>query len=155
MNFFKRLKLLLTPAKQQHKTSKKSTTISLSTKEYTTKPLLTPTEDSFFQAIKLATPKNYTVYPQINLAAIIRRIDQHRFQNELYRNIDFAIFDAGYYPKLLIEINDDSHKQWDRIERDHKVREICKQAHIPIITFWTEYGINQEYIEKRIKEYCK
>ncbi len=134
---------------------KPQTTISTEKeKHYQAKSLLTPTERKYFEAIKLATPNNYIVYPQINLATIIDRVDEHKYQNELYRNIDFAIFDTFNRPVLLIEINDNTHKEPTRIERDRKVKEICKKANIPLITFWTSYGINQEYIKKQIANYC-
>lgn len=75
------------------------------------------------------------------------------YHNELFRNIDFGIFDKSYNLKLLIEINDKTHTLSDRRERDKKVRTICAKANIPIITFRTSYGINEEYIEKRLHKY--
>ena len=124
-------------------------------KDYRPKKLLTQTEIKFFDALKIATNENYILLPQINLASIIERVDEHKYQNELYRNIDFAIFDKFYNPIVLIEINDRTHKDKKRIARDIKVKEICNNANISLITFWTEYGINQEYINKRIAEYTK
>lgn len=40
----------------------------------------------------------------------------------------------------------------DRVERNKKVANICEEAGIPIIKLWTSYGVNQEYIKKRIEE---
>jgi len=122
-------------------------------KDYQPKKLLTNTELRFFKAIEQAVPNDYITLPQINLASIIKRTDEHKYQNELYRNIDFVIFDNTYNPLLLIEINDKTHKEKARIARDIKVKEICQNAGLPLITFWTDYGINQEYIDKRIAEY--
>lgn len=120
---------------------------------YEKKRLMTFTEKQFHEAIKKAIPENYILLPQVNLATIIRRVDEHTYQNELYRNIDFAIFNSEYMPLLLIEINDNTHNEIDRRERDRKVKEICQCAQLPIITFWTEYGINEEYIYKTIHKY--
>lgn len=75
-----------------------------------------------------------------------------RFQNELYRNVDFIITDLFYRPLVVVEINDQTHLAEDRRERDKKVASICEEAGIPIIRLWTSYGINQEYIKKRILE---
>ena len=122
-------------------------------KQYAKKKLLTPTELKFYNAIKKHIPQEYILLPQINLASIITRTDEHKYQNELFRNIDFAIFDKNYMPIALIEINDKTHKEGKRIARDIKVKEICQSAELPLITFWTDYGINEEYIAKRIKEY--
>lgn len=120
---------------------------------YEKKKLMTFTEKKFYEAIKKAVPENYILLPQVNLATIIRRVDEHIYQNELYRNIDFAIFNSDYIPLLLIEINDDTHNEFERRERDKKVKEICQCAQLPIIAFWTEYGINEEYIYKTIHKY--
>ena len=45
--------------------------------------------------------------------------------------------------------------QWhygERRQRDEKVSAICADAGIPLVTFWTNYGVNRPYIEKRIRE---
>ena len=47
------------------------------------------------------------------------------------------------------------HTQPERIERDKKVAFICAQAGIPLITFWTKYGINEIYIKKRLYKYLQ
>ena len=120
---------------------------------YEPKKLLTYTEQKYYEAIKKAVPNDFLLYPQINLATVIERTDKHKYINELFRNIDFAIFDRAYNPILLIEINDKTHKERKRIERDKKVKEILAIANIPIVTFWTDYGVNQDYINKRIAEY--
>jgi hypothetical protein len=114
--------------------------------------LITATEKEYFTAIKNALPAGYFLQPQVNLASIIYRTDNFKFQNELYRNIDACVFDEAYKPIMLIEINDDTHNTFSRRERDQKVKAICEEAGIPLIRFWTSYGINPEYINKRIAE---
>lgn len=156
INFFKSLSGI----KEQKTTQKASIPTnskkqSTKTKTYKPKRLLTPTELRFFKAISNAIQNDYILLPQINLASIIERTDEHKYQNELYRNIDFVIFDNSYNPILLIEINDKTHKEKKRIARDIKVKEICQSANLPLITFWTDYGVNQEYINKRVSEYLK
>ena len=111
---------------------------------------LTATEKSYFAVIKKALPTGYFLQPQVNLASIIYRTDHSKFQNELYRNIDACIFDNAYKPILLIEINDSTHNTPARKKRDQKVKAICEEAGIPLLTFWTSYGINPEYINKQI-----
>ena len=135
------------------KTTKESIKQKSPTKIYKPKKLLTATELKFYNAIKNAINDSYILLPQINLASIIERKDEHKYQSELYRNIDFAIFDNTYAPILLIEINDKTHNEKKRVARDIKVKEICQSAGLPLITFWTNYGVNQDYINKRIAEY--
>ena len=124
-------------------------------KQYEKKKLMTPTEIKFFHAIKNATPKGFVALPQINLATIINRVDEHKYQNELFRNIDFVIFDLETNPIVLIEINDGTHLKQERIIRDKNIKYVCDKAGLPIITFWTQYGIDPDYIKRRIEEYCK
>ncbi len=114
--------------------------------------LITDTEKEFFIAIKKVIPENYSVFPQINLAAFIEKTDNSRFRNELFRNVDFLITDEKYKPKIAIEINDQTHLNSDRRERDEKVKNICEEAGIPIINLWTSYGVNTEYIKERINK---
>lgn len=116
------------------------------------KTLISKSEQGFYNAIKASVPEEYCVFPQINLASFIDRTDNVRFHNELFRNVDFLITDAEYTPKFIIEINDQTHLNNDRKERDEKVKKICEEAGIPILTLWTSYGVNPEYIKGRINE---
>lgn len=116
------------------------------------KALISKSEQSFFIAIKSAVPEGYCVFPQINLASFIDRTDDARFHNELFRNVDFLVTDAEYSPKFIVEINDQTHLNNERRERDEKVQKICEEAGIPILRLWTSYGVNPEYIKGRINE---
>ena len=114
------------------------------------KSLLTNSEISYYNAIKKVIPENYLIFPQINLASFIERTDDSRFHNELFRNVDFLITDELYKPSVVIEINDQSHLTTERKKRDEKVSNIWEEAGIPIIKLWTSYGINEDYIAKKI-----
>ena len=114
--------------------------------------LVTDTEMKFLKCIKEVLPEGYLIQPQANLASFIFRTDGAKYQNELYRNVDFIITDLSYKPLILIEINDQTHLSHDRAERDKKVANICEEAGIPIIKLWTSYGVNPAYIKKRIEE---
>ena len=58
------------------------------------------------------------VLPQVNLASVIDKKGDSNFRNELFRNIDFGVFNKDFKPLVLIEINDNTHFRKDRIERD-------------------------------------
>lgn len=116
------------------------------------KTLISKSEQEFYNAIKSCVPEGYCVFPQINLATFIERTDDSRFHNELFRNVDFLVTDENYTPKIVVEINDQTHLNNDRKDRDEKVRKICEEAGIPILKLWTSYGINPEYIKGRIDE---
>ncbi len=111
---------------------------------------VSPIEIKYLKAIKNALPKGYYVQSQINLASVIVRNDNAKFHNELFRNVDAGVFDSNHHPIFLIEINDSSHKSKQRSERDLKVKNICEEAGLPLIIFWTAYGIDENYIKKRV-----
>lgn len=114
--------------------------------------LLTKNEQGYFTALKAQVPSGYHVFPQINLAAFVEKKDGSRFRNELFRNVDFLVTDGSFAPCIAVEINDKTHTEKDRRERDEKVKSILEEAGIPLVTLWTDYGVNDSYIKKRIDE---
>ena len=126
-------------------------------KKYQRKSFMTETEKEFFyKIIKLEEKYNVKVVPQVNLATVITNINKHRFQNELFRNIDFGFFDSEYNKLLLlIELNDKTHFTKKRIYRDNKVKRICYDAGIKIISFYAYKENNEDYVNNRIYNYIK
>ena len=118
---------------------------------YNKKPVVTQMEKSYMTCIQEQLPDGYHLLLQSNLATFIEKKDSSKYQNELFRNVDFLVTDADYIPQFVIEINDRSHNTYQRRERDKKVHMICNEAGIPIITLWTFYGVSS-YIGKRISE---
>ena len=55
-----------------------------------------------------------------------------KYRTELFRNIDFGIFNKDFELLLLIELNDKSHIQRNRKIRDRKVKNILKECNIPL-----------------------
>lgn len=114
---------------------------------------ITDNEKYFLDIIKKHFGKDYEIRPQVPLSSIIEKEKdfEKQYQNELYRIIDIGIFNKETsYPLLLIEINDSTHKRKDRQNRDAKVKNICEQAGIKLIAFWTEYSNTEEYIFNRV-----
>lgn len=123
--------------------------------KYQSRQLMSEYEKYFYEILSKNFAQEYIIMPQVNLASIIEKIKDFpkQYQNELYRNIDFSIFDINSMkPLLLIEINNKTHNQPDRIKRDLKVKEICNQANIKLITFYTKYENKPNYIVSRIKK---
>ena len=75
-------------------------------------------------------------------------------EKDFYQKLN-GIFTKDFKLLLLIELNDSSHKKYNRKIRDLKVHEICNKANIPIITFYTSYSNKEEYIIERIEEEIK
>ena len=124
------------------------------TTTYIPKKFLSNKEYNFLtKFIDLEDELHVNIVPQVNLASIIEKVSDSRFHNELFRNIDYGIFSADYSKVLLlIELNDDSHIDYHRRERDKMVRKICEKAGIKLITFYTKYSNEKDYVKNRIKE---
>ncbi len=116
------------------------------------KRFISKSEQAYYTAIISALPEGCNAYPQVNLASFIVKNDNSPFHNELFRNVDFLVANELFEPLFIIEINDQTHLNRDRKERDEKVQKICEEAGIPIVKFWTSYGVNEEYIKKKMAE---
>ncbi|MBQ9116318.1 MAG: DUF2726 domain-containing protein, partial [Clostridia bacterium] len=103
------------------------------------KYLLSRSEQAYYTVILDVLPNDYKVFPQVNLASFIVKNDNTPFRNELFRNVDFIVTNVNYEPLFVIEINDQTHLNKDRKERDEKVKNICEEAGIPLVKFWTTY----------------
>lgn len=110
---------------------------------------------SFYSILKdIERDYDVIVQPQVNLASVIEKNIKHKYVNELFRNIDFGIFDKNFHKLLLaIEINDSSHLKKDRIIRDLKVEKILNQANIKLIKFYTNMPNEKLYVTNRILTY--
>jgi len=117
---------------------------------YENKKFMSDVEKIFYNKISDLNDE-YIVVPQVNLATIIHRKDT-RFHNELFRNVDFAIFTKEFELLLLIELNDKTHDKYDRKDRDLKVKKICNDVGIKLITFYTDYPNEKDYVIGRIRK---
>ena len=91
------------------------------------------------------------IIPQVNLASIIKKKNNDRYYSDLFRNIDFAIFDRDCDNLLmLIEIDDSTHNNYKRRQRDEKVNNICHDVGIKILHFYTSYPNEESYVLNRI-----
>lgn len=122
--------------------------------KYVPKKFLSNNEYNFLtKFIDLEHELHVNIVLQVNLASIINKVSDSKFNTELFRNIDFGIFTADYSKVLLlIELNDDSHNEYRRKQRDIKVKKICDKAGIKLITFYTKYSNEKDYVQNRIKE---
>ena len=110
-----------------------------------------PFEKTLFIKLKeIEKYGNYIVHPQINLATIVQKKSNQKYNSELFRNVDFAIFNNNYELLLLIELNDSTHNETKRKIRDVKVKKICEEANIKLITFYTKYPNEKNYIINRV-----
>ncbi len=119
--------------------------------KYFYKKIMTEYEMQFLEKIK-CFESDYIIIPQVNLLSIITKFPAHKFNNELFRNIDFGIFDKSYNLILLIELNDNSHNDTKRKRRDLKVRKLCMKANIELINFYSKFKYTDYEIITKIND---
>lgn len=118
---------------------------------YKERNLMTINELNFYNKLK-ELEYEYKIVPQLNLGTVIQKTTKG-YRNELFKNIDFAVFSNDFSKLLLlIELNDNTHKQPKRRKRDKSVKEICSKANIKLITFYTTYPNEKEYVVNRIRQ---
>ena len=117
---------------------------------YEIKPLISDYERKFYNILKELEP-NYSILPQLNLASVIKKVNNNKYYSELFRNIDFAVFSKDFNKLLLlIEINDKTHNTYIRRSRDIKVQKIVNKVNIPLIKFYSNYPNEKNYVINRI-----
>lgn len=118
--------------------------------EYRKRKFLTISEIDFYNTLTELN-NEYIVVPQVNLGTIVEKVDS-KYRSELFKNIDFGIFTPEFELLLLIELNDKTHRQKNRIERDKKLKEILNNCDIPLLTFYTDYPNEKNYVINRIRK---
>lgn len=110
--------------------------------------------DVIFKALKTVYDGKYRLFPQVALSSIVQKEETGPWRGELFRSVDFLVTDLDYRPILILEINDRSHDEKGRKERDNKLKTICMEAGIPIIFLDGRKGapkISPEELCKTIK----
>lgn len=121
-----------------------------SNKNYIIKELCTKNEKILFDLITFKLNDQYIILPQVNLQTIIQT-DTMKRNDELYRNIDFCIFEkATLKPVLAIELNGNDHYKYYKIKRDESVKKILNKAGLPLLTLQ-----NEELYKKSVDEIFK
>ncbi len=125
-------------------------------KEYVLKnEIMNEFEMRVYNIIKSSIPKRYSIIPQVNLQSIISTNSNKR-NDELYRNVDFALFySKKFIPFLIIELNGQQHyTNAYNIERDKSVKQILDKVKLPLLTIDVKdiKVINDSSIRKLIKK---
>ena len=121
-------------------------------KEY----LLTPNELKFYKLLKNITNKlNMNLFTQVSLYEIIKCKDYKEFNRVKSKSIDFVITEKNCKIKLCIELDDISHNNTKRIERDNFINKLFKELNIKLLRIPVQNFYNLEELEKQIKESVK
>lgn len=113
------------------------------------KNMLSRPEYNFLLLLREIAPEKYEVVPQVALINVIDKKTNTSYRNELFRVCDYCFVDRDTFePLLLVELNDRSHLRADRQERDAKVAEICRDARIPLVTFWLDGDLSLNVVKR-------
>jgi hypothetical protein len=101
--------------------------------------IMTPAERECFAALVAEMGIDYYFFPQIHLDAIVspresRRNRLYAFRHINQKSVDFVACDKkNLRPLFVIELDDKTHAQSKRIERDLEVERILHGAVIPLV----------------------
>lgn len=121
-------------------------------KEY----FMTRSEHEFFKILQRIVDENYYIFPQVNLDKIIYSKGKQSYKNPYYnkvarKSVDFVLFDKiDISPVLAIELDDPTHEQEDRKERDEFVDKVF--AHCGISILHLHEFLREEVLKKMIIE---
>jgi len=111
-------------------------------------PLFSPAERSFYGVIVQAISDKALIFGKVRVADILSPAKyssksewQTAFNKVSRKHFDFVLC----HPKTLsvlcvIELNDKSHLETDRIKRDNFLKLCCESAKLPLVQFDTKYA---------------
>ncbi|ULA61749.1 MAG: hypothetical protein LZF60_360096 [Nitrospira sp.] len=104
------------------------------------RPLLTPSEIRFLRALQDAVGPQYVIYTQIPLWTLVDTETENKKSSIIFRNrislkrVDFVVMNAASMDlHAVVELDDRSHEQKDRIKRDAFVAAVLERAKIPLV----------------------
>lgn len=100
--------------------------------------LLTPTEGEFYRALRTGVGERWHIVTKVRLADLVAPLPGREWQTAWNRiavkHVDFALCEPDtLHPRLVIELDDRSHRRPDRIERDAFVDRVFAEAALPIL----------------------
>jgi very-short-patch-repair endonuclease len=126
--------------------------------------VMTNAEQECFHALVSEMGEDYHFFPQIHLDAIAQPTDSRKesfyaFRHINQKSVDFVACDKKQLRTLfVIEIDDKTHKQQKRIERDQEVERILHHAGIPLIRIENHGQFEPKelamVVQKGIADFC-
>ncbi len=119
--------------------------------------IMTKREHIFFERLLNLYGTNYYVFPQVHLSTIL----DHRIKGQDFRaalgviqrkSVDYVICDKAYVrPIVAIELDDRTHDNARRIQRDQIVEEIFSKARMPLVRFRSADSLTNDSITASLK----
>ena len=129
------------------------------------KYIMTPAERECYDALIAEMGFDYFFFPQIHLDAIVYpnstgRDRLYAFRHINQKSVDFvACSKRDMQPLFAVELDDKTHSQSQRVERDKEVERILQGAGIPLIRVENRGRIEPkalaQFIQKGIDSFAK
>lgn len=113
--------------------------------------LTTKNEQKLFQALRVVVGDRYMIHCQTSLIALTKPSLQEHRSKAYNKRIDFVITDWKTEIKAVIELDDNSHKNQSRFQRDQYINHSLQGIH-PFLRVETQNFYSPEKIAEALKE---
>ena len=118
------------------------------------KYFLTDAEKNFFFTLKtIADRHNWLIFSKVRLLDLffVPRHDRTSRARIIQKHVDFVLCEQNNIdPICAIELDDSSHNNKNRIERDNFVNQVFKSASLPLVRIKNSYNYDSQKIEAEI-----
>lgn len=122
--------------------------------------LFTPAERSFFGVLTQAVGGDFQLFGKVRVADVLivtsglDRSARHTAFNRISaKHFDFVLCSPGDFSVLcVIELNDKSHSQTKRQQRDDFLEAACRAAGLPLLVFPAQATYSLEEVRRRVAE---
>lgn len=116
-------------------------------------------ERSFYEILCRLSPE-HTVFAKVRLADLVRvqasgREFWQRFNSISGKHVDFVLCDDRLSPVVAIELDDSSHDQPERLQRDQFVDSVLESASLPIIHVKAKRGYVLDEIRQLLSPHLR
>jgi very-short-patch-repair endonuclease len=118
---------------------------------------LTRAEHECYDTLVAAVGNEYHIFAQVHLPTLLdNKVVGQDWRAALAhinrKSVDFVLCDKAYLsPKLAIELDDKTHEQPDRQERDKEVERILSDAGVPLLRLENHGAFNVADFSQKIK----
>ncbi len=104
-------------------------------------PLLSPTEKHFLMTLNAINAGYFWIAPKVRVADVLHPSSnlssdtwKKYFWKVSNKHFDFVLCDKESFEVVcVIELNDKSHNEYERIQRDELITEVCASAGLPLV----------------------
>ena len=120
--------------------------------------VMTPVERECYVALVSAVGDTYDIFPQVHLPSILEhKINgqdwKPAFSHISQKSMDYILCNkSNLLSRLAIELDDKSHEQEARKERDIEVERMLAAANFPLLRLENHGSFNPVDLKKRIEE---